>query len=99
MASYVKAMSYAMLDKYQECRDIMTQYDDLKSELVNIDTLEGNRKGEYNSEHNDTYRYDQLHNYANGIEIKMTQDGRGRGVFATKDFKKGDLIIVDKAIA
>jgi hypothetical protein len=29
----------------------------------------------------------------------MTQDGRGRGVFATKDFKKGDLIVVDKAIA
>jgi len=29
----------------------------------------------------------------------MTKDGRGRGVFATKEFKKGDLIVVDKAIA
>jgi DNA-binding FrmR family transcriptional regulator len=58
MASYVKAMSYAMLDKYQECRDILTQYGDLKSELENIKTLEGNRKGEYKSEHSDTYRYD-----------------------------------------
>ena len=28
----------------------------------------------------------------------MTKD-RGRGVFATKDLKRGELIVVDKAIA
>ena len=45
------------------------------------------------------YRYDEIQNFAADIEIKMTTDGRGRGVFATKDFKKGELIMVDKAIA
>jgi len=28
----------------------------------------------------------------------MTSDGKGRGVFATKDLKRGDLIIVETAI-
>jgi len=28
----------------------------------------------------------------------MTKD-KGRGVFATKDFKKGDILIVEKPIA
>ena len=33
MVSYVKAMSYAMLDKYEECKDILNQYGDLKPDL------------------------------------------------------------------
>ena len=37
-------------------------------------------------------------NYIQGVEIKKSP-GRGRGVFACKDFQKGELIIVEKAIA
>jgi hypothetical protein len=37
-------------------------------------------------------------NHMNRIEIKMTNDGRGRGIFATQDIKKGDLLIVEKAL-
>ena len=35
--------------------------------------------------------------YASDVEIKMTKD-RGRGLFVTKDFKKGEIILVEKAI-
>ena len=37
-------------------------------------------------------------NYVNGVEIKMTQN-MGRGLFATKPLKRGDLIIVEKSLA
>ena len=37
-------------------------------------------------------------NYINGLEIKMTKD-KGRGVFATRDLKEGELIIVETPIA
>ena len=37
-------------------------------------------------------------NFIQGVEIKMTKD-RGRGVFASKPLKKGDLLVVEKAIA
>jgi hypothetical protein len=33
-----------------------------------------------------------------GLEIKMT-DCKGRGVFATEPLKKGQLLIVEKALA
>ena len=36
-------------------------------------------------------------NYISGVEIKMTEN-HGRGVFATKDLQKGDLIVVEKAL-
>ena len=29
----------------------------------------------------------------------MTQDGKGRGLFATKLIKKGEIVIAEKAIA
>lgn len=29
----------------------------------------------------------------------MTPDGKGRGLFASKDLKQGDLLIVEKALA
>ena len=41
---------------------------------------------------------DKILNFISGCEVKLTNDNRGRGVFATRDFKKGELIIVDKAI-
>ena len=37
-------------------------------------------------------------NYIQGVEIKLTKD-KGRGVFAAKAFKKGELIVVENAIA
>ena len=38
-------------------------------------------------------------NYINGVEIKRIEGNcRGRGIFASKAFKKGDLIAVEKAI-
>jgi hypothetical protein len=36
-------------------------------------------------------------NYTTGVEIKMTSD-KGRGVFTTKSFKKGELIAAEKSI-
>ena len=37
-------------------------------------------------------------NRIEGIEIKMTKD-KGRGVFASRDLKKGDLLVVERAVA
>ena len=37
-------------------------------------------------------------NYIQGVEIKLTKF-RGRGVFATKDLERGELIVVEKALA
>ena len=37
-------------------------------------------------------------NYVDGVEIKMTTKDMGRGVFATRDIKKGDFIIVEKSL-
>ena len=37
-------------------------------------------------------------NFIQGVEIKRTKD-KGRGVFASKSLKKGDLLVVEKAIA
>jgi len=40
-----------------------------------------------------------LYNYVHpGLEIKMTKD-KGRGIFCTKDFKKHDLLVVEKPLA
>ena len=41
---------------------------------------------------------DKILNFITGCEVKLTGDHRGRGVFTTREFKKGELIIVDKAI-
>ena len=43
-------------------------------------------------------KYDKILNYIKGVEIKITKD-RGRGLFAAKSLKKGELLIVEKAIA
>jgi hypothetical protein len=40
----------------------------------------------------------KVFNYAVGIEVKMTKD-MGRGIFITQPFKRGNLIIIEKAIA
>ena len=37
-------------------------------------------------------------NFVNGVEIQKIKD-KGRGVFAKKLLKKGDLIIVERALA
>ena len=36
-------------------------------------------------------------NYIQGLEIKMTSD-HGRGLFATRNLKKGELLIVEKPV-
>ena len=37
-------------------------------------------------------------NYLYGVEIKMTPD-KGRGVFASRPLKKGELLVVENAVA
>jgi len=39
-----------------------------------------------------------LFNYVNGLEIKMTKN-KGRGVFATRNLVKDELLIVEKPVA
>ena len=41
---------------------------------------------------------DKILNYIQGVEIKISE-GKGRGVFACKDLKRGELIVVEKAVA
>ena len=41
---------------------------------------------------------DKVLNFTDNLEIKMTQD-KGRGIFASEDLRKGDLIVVERAIA
>jgi len=43
-------------------------------------------------------KQDKILNYLDGVEVKMTKD-KGRGVFASKNLKRGELLIVEKAIA
>ena len=45
-----------------------------------------------------TDQLEHLLNYANGVQVKLSKE-RGRGIFAEKDIKKGELIIVEKPIA
>ena len=37
--------------------------------------------------------------YLGPVESKMTTDGKGRGLFATRDIKKGEFILVEKPFA
>ena len=37
-------------------------------------------------------------NFIQGLEIKMTED-MGRGIFAAKDLRRGELLVVEKSIA
>ena len=37
--------------------------------------------------------------YLGPVEAKLTGDSRGRGLFATRDIKKGEFILVEKAFA
>ena len=37
-------------------------------------------------------------NYVFGLDIKLTKD-KGRGIFAARDLCKGDLLVVEKAVA
>ena len=37
--------------------------------------------------------------YIGPIESKITKDGRGRGLHATRDIKKGEFVIVEKCFA
>ena len=46
----------------------------------------------------DYFENSKILNHVNGIEIKMTE-GRGRGIFAAKPLHKGDILVVEKALA
>ena len=42
---------------------------------------------------------DHFINYANGVRIGLSKNkGYGRGIFATKDLKRGELIFAERAI-
>ena len=65
-----------------------------------MEELEDQRNGDYYQVIADVESFlkqDKILNYLDGVEIKMTPD-KGRGVFASKDLKRGELIIVEKAI-
>ena len=41
-----------------------------------------------------------MYNYVDGIDIRDCKDGKiGRGVFAERDLKEGELLIVEKPCA
>ena len=66
-----------------------------------IEEIQNQLKGDYYHVISDSQKYmlqGNIINFIQGVEIRMTED-RGRGVFATKDLKRGELIVVDKAIA
>ena len=50
------------------------------------------------ADHHNFAANDKILNYVKGIEIKMTEK-KGRGLFATEDIPKAELIIVEKAVA
>lgn len=37
--------------------------------------------------------------YLGPVESRMTSDGKNRGLFATRDIKKGEFIVVEKPFA
>ena len=47
---------------------------------------------------NNVYFVKKVINYNTGVEVRMTEDGKGRGLFATRPLRQGELIIVDVAI-
>ena len=44
------------------------------------------------------FKQGQILNHIQGVQIQLTPDNKGRGVYAAKDLSKGDLLIVEKAI-
>jgi len=43
-------------------------------------------------------KHSEILNYISGVQIQMTPD-RGRGVFASKDLKRGDLLMIENSLA
>ena len=74
----------------------------MENEIKFVDQLQAQRRGDYQYVILDKHQYlteNKILNYIHpDIEIKMTQE-KGRGLFVTRDFKRGDMLIVDKAIA
>ena len=62
-----------------------------------VEALENQRNGDYREVLKDYEKFSQkgrILNYVYGIDIKISE-GRGRGIFATKDIKSGELIVVE----
>ena len=73
------------------------------NDLSFFEEMEYQRHGEYDTVLRNAPKYlkqDKILNYVveDGLVIKQTPS-MGRGVFANKDIKKGELIVVEKAIA
>ena len=80
------------------------QYLRLNREILKVKALEMQYKGNYWDLIENFHKmelYEQKYHIINyihpGLEIKMTKK-RGRGIFATKDFTLGDMLIVEKPI-
>ena len=41
----------------------------------------------------------EVFNYIDGLEIKMCEGNKGWGIFAKRNIKEGELLIVEKPIA
>ena len=56
---------------------------------------------EWRSTNIDHFKFEntEILNYVYGLELKMSENNEGRGLFATRDIKKGELLIVEKALA
>ena len=68
-------------------------------EMKRMKMLEAQHKGEYKFlREYDMLPQDYVLNYMGGISIRYSE-GKGRGIFADKDIKQGDLIMVDTPIS
>ena len=88
------------LFKFDESVEILQNLG-MQDEVESIKFIEMQAEGNYTHvlENSEMYaKSGQIVNFINGLEIKLKED-QNRGVFANRDIKKGELIIVEKAIA
>ena len=95
---YRKAKALAYMFQFEESKFILKS---INYEIQFVEELEDQRNGDYYQVIADVdsfMKQDKILNYLDGVEVKMTKD-KGRGVFASKNLKRGELLIVEKAIA
>lgn len=73
--------------------------DYILEEIGRIKLLEAQHRGDYET----LLEYKKIHqenvlNFIGDVSIRNSE-GKGRGIFADKDIKEGDLIMVDKPIS
>jgi hypothetical protein len=92
-----KALALAFLYKFQQSIEIL---DLLKMPEVikQVESLAAQTKGDYSSYFENHSESNFFTNYIDGVDIQLTKS-MGRGVFATRDLKKGTTIVIEKPLA